>query len=135
MRRSQRSVESRRNDYINGLCGLSVFCLYFGGHPAAATTHSVAFSQHSSSPHLIEDETFNDSGIINNLVDYEDGQEEPDSSIADKNETEKLLSKLSPSSSTQGFLKGSWMKYDFSSFEMVVPDSDKIKSPVISTVG
>ncbi|GFX10356.1 hypothetical protein TNCV_1867511 [Trichonephila clavipes] len=29
--------------------------------------------------HLIEDETFNDSDIINNLIDYEDGQEKPDS--------------------------------------------------------
>ncbi|GFV80649.1 hypothetical protein TNCV_4618111 [Trichonephila clavipes] len=38
-----------------------------------------AFSQHSSSLRLIEDETFNDSGIFNNLIDYEDGQEEPDS--------------------------------------------------------
>ncbi|GFS86872.1 hypothetical protein TNCV_215941 [Trichonephila clavipes] len=33
----------------------------------------------SSSPRLIEDETFNDSDIINNMMDYEDGQEEPDS--------------------------------------------------------
>ncbi|GFW55798.1 uncharacterized protein TNCV_121821 [Trichonephila clavipes] len=47
--------------------------------------HSVAFSQRSSSPHLIEDETFNDCGIINNLMDYEDGQEELDSLRADKN--------------------------------------------------
>ncbi|GFV61224.1 hypothetical protein TNCV_500161 [Trichonephila clavipes] len=41
--------------------------------------------QRSSSLRLIEDETFNDSGIINNLIDYEDGQEEPDSLRADKN--------------------------------------------------
>ncbi|GFV51825.1 uncharacterized protein TNCV_1321811 [Trichonephila clavipes] len=47
--------------------------------------HSVAFSQRSSSPHLIEDETFNDSGVMNNLIDYEDGQEEPDSLRVDKN--------------------------------------------------
>ncbi|PRD28389.1 UNVERIFIED_CONTAM: hypothetical protein NCL1_32536 [Trichonephila clavipes] len=40
--------------------------------------NSVAFSQCSSSPRLIEDETFNDSVIINNLIDYEDGQEKPD---------------------------------------------------------
>ncbi|GFT17930.1 uncharacterized protein TNCV_4910891 [Trichonephila clavipes] len=50
--------------------------------------HSVAFSQHFSNPRLIEDETFNDSNIINNLIDYEDGQEEPDSLRADKNETQ-----------------------------------------------
>ncbi|GFY00345.1 hypothetical protein TNCV_1663841 [Trichonephila clavipes] len=39
----------------------------------------VAFSQRSSSPCLIEDETFNCSDIIIKLIDYEDGQEEPDS--------------------------------------------------------
>ncbi|GFV44428.1 hypothetical protein TNCV_4736821 [Trichonephila clavipes] len=37
------------------------------------------------SPCLIEDETFNDSGIINSLIDYENEQEEPDSLRADKN--------------------------------------------------
>ncbi|GFV77126.1 hypothetical protein TNCV_1771381 [Trichonephila clavipes] len=37
--------------------------------------HSVAFSQRSSNPRLIEDETFNDSDIINNLINYKDGQE------------------------------------------------------------
>ncbi|GFS72753.1 uncharacterized protein TNCV_1421351 [Trichonephila clavipes] len=47
--------------------------------------HSVAFSQRSSSPRLIEVETFNDSEIINNLIDYEDRQEEPDSLRVDKN--------------------------------------------------
>ncbi|GFW89897.1 uncharacterized protein TNCV_2979931 [Trichonephila clavipes] len=47
--------------------------------------HSVAFSQRSSSPHLLEEETFNDSDIINNLMENEDGQEEPDSLRADKN--------------------------------------------------
>ncbi|GFT71291.1 uncharacterized protein TNCV_3002681 [Trichonephila clavipes] len=47
--------------------------------------YSVAFSQRSSSSRLIEDETFNDSDIINNLMDYEGGQEEPDSLRADKN--------------------------------------------------
>ncbi|GFS93787.1 uncharacterized protein TNCV_798871 [Trichonephila clavipes] len=47
--------------------------------------HSVAFSQRSSTLCLIEDETFNDSDIMNNLIDYEDGQEEPDSLRVDKN--------------------------------------------------
>ncbi|GFV74247.1 uncharacterized protein TNCV_2312451 [Trichonephila clavipes] len=37
--------------------------------------HYVAFSQRSSSPRLIEDETFNDSDNINNLINYEDEQE------------------------------------------------------------
>ncbi|GFW02457.1 hypothetical protein TNCV_2454741 [Trichonephila clavipes] len=43
-----------------------------------------AFFQLSSSPRLIEDETFNDSDIMNNLIDSEDGQEEPDSLRVDK---------------------------------------------------
>ncbi|GFX64269.1 hypothetical protein TNCV_1499931 [Trichonephila clavipes] len=43
--------------------------------------HSDAFSQRSSNPRLIEDETFNDSDITNNLMDYE----EPDSLRMDKN--------------------------------------------------
>ncbi|GFY26266.1 uncharacterized protein TNCV_24651 [Trichonephila clavipes] len=40
---------------------------------------SVAFSQRVNSPRLTEDETINDSDIVNNLVDYyKDGLEEPD---------------------------------------------------------
>ncbi|GFX10433.1 hypothetical protein TNCV_1868281 [Trichonephila clavipes] len=45
----------------------------------------VAFSQCSSSPRLIQDETFNDSDIINKLIDYEDGQRELNSVRVDKN--------------------------------------------------
>ncbi|GFX69104.1 uncharacterized protein TNCV_4946031 [Trichonephila clavipes] len=52
--------------------------------PDNAHTHSVGFSERSSSPRLIEDETLNDYDIINNLIDYVDGQEEPDSLRADK---------------------------------------------------
>ncbi|GFW33566.1 hypothetical protein TNCV_2210981 [Trichonephila clavipes] len=44
---------------------------------------SIAFSQCKGSTHLIEDATFNDSGIINYLIDYEDGHEEQDSLRAD----------------------------------------------------
>ncbi|GFW12394.1 hypothetical protein TNCV_816471 [Trichonephila clavipes] len=46
-----------------------------------------AFScfQRSSSQRLIEDEAFIGSDIFNNLIDYEDGQEESDSLRADKN--------------------------------------------------
>ncbi|GFV28755.1 uncharacterized protein TNCV_3987051 [Trichonephila clavipes] len=44
---------------------------------------SAAFPQRASSPRLIEDETFNDRDIFNNLIDYEEGQE-LDSSTADK---------------------------------------------------
>ncbi|PRD34844.1 UNVERIFIED_CONTAM: hypothetical protein NCL1_13393 [Trichonephila clavipes] len=40
---------------------------------------SIAFSQRTGSTHLIEDEAFNGSDVINNLTDYEDGHEEPDS--------------------------------------------------------
>ncbi|GFW58953.1 uncharacterized protein TNCV_2830591 [Trichonephila clavipes] len=57
--------------------------IYYKQYPD--NEHSVAFSQLSSSPHLIENETFNDSDIINNLIDYEDGQEGPDSLRVDKN--------------------------------------------------
>ncbi|GFT82371.1 uncharacterized protein TNCV_2388691 [Trichonephila clavipes] len=46
--------------------------------------YSVAFSQRSNSPRLIEDETLNDNDIIHKLKDYEDGQEEPDSLRVDK---------------------------------------------------
>ncbi|GFT07690.1 kelch-like protein 10 [Trichonephila clavipes] len=42
-----------------------------------------AFSQRSNSPRLIEDETLNGCGIINNLIDYVDGQKGPDSLRAD----------------------------------------------------
>ncbi|GFY30160.1 thromboxane-A synthase [Trichonephila clavipes] len=48
-------------------------------------THSVSFSQRSISTRLIDDETFNDSNIINNLIDYEDRQEELDSLKVDEN--------------------------------------------------
>ncbi|GFW92035.1 uncharacterized protein TNCV_2153141 [Trichonephila clavipes] len=36
---------------------------------------SFAFSQRVNSPRLVEDGTFNDSDIINNLIDYEDGHD------------------------------------------------------------
>ncbi|GFV92632.1 hypothetical protein TNCV_1374831 [Trichonephila clavipes] len=53
---------------------------------------SIAFSQRNSSTHLIEDETSNNSDIINNLIDYQDGQEEPDSLRAEEIYTEIQLS-------------------------------------------
>ncbi|GFV80406.1 transposable element Tc3 transposase [Trichonephila clavipes] len=37
-----------------------------------------AFPQRSSRPRLIEDKALNDSDIINSLIYYEEGQEEPD---------------------------------------------------------
>ncbi|GFW45639.1 uncharacterized protein TNCV_3245771 [Trichonephila clavipes] len=45
---------------------------------------SVALSQRSCSPRLIEEETFNDSDTINNLIDYEDRQKESNSLRGDK---------------------------------------------------
>ncbi|GFX82978.1 uncharacterized protein TNCV_4938481 [Trichonephila clavipes] len=45
---------------------------------------SVALSVRTNSPRLIEDETFNYSDTINNVIDYEDGQEETDSLRANK---------------------------------------------------
>ncbi|GFX00459.1 uncharacterized protein TNCV_2091091 [Trichonephila clavipes] len=65
--------------------GRQNYTVAVGIHLSGAALKSVAFSQRSSSPRLIEDETFNDSDINNNLIDYEDGQEEPDSLRADKN--------------------------------------------------
>ncbi|GFW99458.1 uncharacterized protein TNCV_3007601 [Trichonephila clavipes] len=60
---------------------------------------SVAFSQCAKRPRLIEDETLNDCVIINNLIDYVDGQEEPDSLRANKICTEiQLSNKLGKSS-------------------------------------
>ncbi|GFT21786.1 uncharacterized protein TNCV_2970251 [Trichonephila clavipes] len=56
---------------------------------------SVTFSQRANSPLSIEDETLNDGDIINKLIDYVDGQEEPDSLQADKIYTEiQLCNKL-----------------------------------------
>ncbi|GFT63588.1 hypothetical protein TNCV_870491 [Trichonephila clavipes] len=47
-------------------------------------SYSDAFSQRSSSPRLIVEETCNDSDIMNILIDLEDGQEEPDYLKVDK---------------------------------------------------
>ncbi|GFX81019.1 uncharacterized protein TNCV_1910121 [Trichonephila clavipes] len=43
--------------------------------PRSGLCHSVAFSERSSTQRLIEDETIIDSDFINNLMNYEDGQE------------------------------------------------------------
>ncbi|GFX22626.1 uncharacterized protein TNCV_2993611 [Trichonephila clavipes] len=64
---------------------------------------SIAFSQRCRSTlYLIEDKTFNDSDIINNLIDYEGGYEEPHffereyniSGIQLSNESEKHFVKI-----------------------------------------
>ncbi|GFT22503.1 uncharacterized protein TNCV_3274631 [Trichonephila clavipes] len=44
----------------------------------------IAFARRVISTRFIEDETVNDSDIINNRIYYENGQEEPDSMTADK---------------------------------------------------
>ncbi|GFT19584.1 hypothetical protein TNCV_2534621 [Trichonephila clavipes] len=49
--------------------------------------HPFAFPQRSSSPYFIGDETFNDSDIINNLINYEDGRK-PDSLRAEVKQVE-----------------------------------------------
>ncbi|GFV28772.1 plectin [Trichonephila clavipes] len=61
--------------------------LLIGYKQSTDDARSIAFSQSTSSTHLIEDETFNDSDIffISNLIDCEDGHEEPDSLRADVN--------------------------------------------------
>ncbi|PRD27952.1 UNVERIFIED_CONTAM: hypothetical protein NCL1_33895 [Trichonephila clavipes] len=58
--------------------------LCIGYKQSLDNTCSIPFFERSSSTHLNEDETFNDNNIINNLIDNKDGQEEPDSSRADK---------------------------------------------------
>ncbi|GFT68888.1 uncharacterized protein TNCV_1804221 [Trichonephila clavipes] len=58
--------------------------LFIGYKQSLGNTRSIAFSQRTSSTHLIEDEIFSDNDIINNLIGYEDGHEEPDSLRADK---------------------------------------------------
>ncbi|GFT09738.1 hypothetical protein TNCV_1651131 [Trichonephila clavipes] len=66
-------------------CETILFPIRNGKDLSPYNAHLFAFSQRSSSSHLIEDEAFNEGDIINNLVDYEDGQEEPDSLRVDKN--------------------------------------------------
>ncbi|GFS90272.1 uncharacterized protein TNCV_508851 [Trichonephila clavipes] len=53
--------------------------LFIGYKQSLDNARSIAFSQRTSSNHLFEHETFNDSDIINNLIGYEHGHEEPDS--------------------------------------------------------
>ncbi|GFT92772.1 uncharacterized protein TNCV_739591 [Trichonephila clavipes] len=57
--------------------------LFIGYEQPLDNARSIAFSQRISSTHFIEDETLNDCGIISNLIDYEDGYEEPNSLRAD----------------------------------------------------
>ncbi|GFX10349.1 uncharacterized protein TNCV_1867441 [Trichonephila clavipes] len=59
--------------------------LLIGYKQSLDNARSIASSQCTSSAHLIEDETFKDRDIINNLIDYKDGQEESDSLRVDKN--------------------------------------------------
>ncbi|GFW93975.1 hypothetical protein TNCV_4812931 [Trichonephila clavipes] len=57
--------------------------LFVGYKQSIDNARTIAFSQSTSSTHLIGEETFNDNDIINNLIDYEDGNEEMDSLRAD----------------------------------------------------
>ncbi|GFX21235.1 transposable element Tc1 transposase [Trichonephila clavipes] len=59
-------------------CNVVAFIVYEEGfhQPIKRTKHS---------PRLIEDEAFNDCDIMKSLIDYENGQEEPDSLRVDKN--------------------------------------------------
>ncbi|GFU11632.1 uncharacterized protein TNCV_4321031 [Trichonephila clavipes] len=57
--------------------------LFIGYKQSLHNASSIPFSQRTSSTHLIGDVTFNSSDIINNLIDYEDGHEKPDSLTAD----------------------------------------------------
>ncbi|GFS91576.1 uncharacterized protein TNCV_1139891 [Trichonephila clavipes] len=71
--------------------------LFIGYKQSFDDARSIPFSRRTSSPHLIIDETFNDRDIINNLIDYEDGQEEPDKTYAGiqlSNQLEKHFLKI-----------------------------------------
>ncbi|GFT23447.1 uncharacterized protein TNCV_2017011 [Trichonephila clavipes] len=70
-----------------------VLFIYYKQSPDNACL--VAFSQFASSPCLIEEEIFNDSEFINNLIDYEDGQEEPDSLNMIANSTQEIDDQVS----------------------------------------
>ncbi|GFS91546.1 beta-scruin [Trichonephila clavipes] len=71
------SGEFRKKFFVNRR--LPEYALFIGYTHSLNNARSIAFSQRSSSTRLIEDEIFNDSDIINNLIDYEDGHEELDS--------------------------------------------------------
>ncbi|GFU86441.1 uncharacterized protein TNCV_1417931 [Trichonephila clavipes] len=58
--------------------------LFFGYKQSPDNAGEIAFSQCVSCTRLIEDETVNDKDIINNLINYEDGEARPDSLTADK---------------------------------------------------
>ncbi|GFV30327.1 uncharacterized protein TNCV_98021 [Trichonephila clavipes] len=80
--------------------------LFIGYNQSLENAHSIALSQRTSNMPLIQDETFNDNDIINNLIDFEDGQEEPDCLRANKiytgiwlsNKSEKHFLKIDTSS-------------------------------------
>ncbi|GFX06378.1 uncharacterized protein TNCV_2939061 [Trichonephila clavipes] len=57
--------------------------LFIGYKQSLDDARSIAFSRRANSLRLIEDETFNESDIFHNLIDYEDEQEEPRFSTAD----------------------------------------------------
>ncbi|GFX97857.1 uncharacterized protein TNCV_4905081 [Trichonephila clavipes] len=58
--------------------------LFIGYKQSPDNVRTFSLSQRANRPRLIEEKTFNDNDIINSLIDYEDGQEEPDSLIAHK---------------------------------------------------
>ncbi|GFV71809.1 uncharacterized protein TNCV_4868931 [Trichonephila clavipes] len=77
-------LEMKSLDPVQSEDRMTVFWTFTEGYKHSLdNAHSIAFSQCNSNKHLIEDETFNDSDIISNLTDYENGHEEPDSLRAD----------------------------------------------------
>ncbi|GFU54138.1 hypothetical protein TNCV_3618001 [Trichonephila clavipes] len=58
--------------------------LFIGYKQSLANARFIAFFQRSCSTHLIQGETVNDNDTINNLIDYEDGQEKSDYLSVDK---------------------------------------------------
>ncbi|GFW11375.1 uncharacterized protein TNCV_3808951 [Trichonephila clavipes] len=88
-----RGLVGRSSAYYAGVYLYTLqYALLIGYEHSLDNARFIAFSQRHSSTHLIEDETFNDSDIINNLKDYEDGQEEPGSLRVDSIYAEIQLS-------------------------------------------
>ncbi|GFU69529.1 uncharacterized protein TNCV_1350891 [Trichonephila clavipes] len=75
---------SRTDNFVSGSSKMLENALFVGYKQSHDNARSIDLSLPTNSTHMIEDETFNDSDIINNLIDYEDRQEEPDLLKANK---------------------------------------------------
>ncbi|GFU47725.1 uncharacterized protein TNCV_4464761 [Trichonephila clavipes] len=72
---STRFVRWRHNQLLLTLLTIAALLVAVAVISGTVLYFQFAFSKRSSSPLLIEDEIFNDSDIINTLMNFEDGQE------------------------------------------------------------